>query len=151
RYDGRPQMVASRLYPLRDNLRAKDVEAVLEKLEGAGLLMRYEYAGKPFLQLTKWQRCGKTKNSKFPWKDGGFVIEFTQRETRDGEKEFVTTSLPHADPMPTPCRPHADGVTPKTNTNTETNTETETTRGRAEAPPLDLYEEIRQRWNAIKG
>ncbi|MEM7789785.1 MAG: hypothetical protein AAF546_00155 [Verrucomicrobiota bacterium] len=130
RYDGRPQMVASRSYPLRDNLRAKDVVATLDKLVEAGLIMRYEANGKPYIQLVKWQKCGKAKTSKFPWIDGSFSIEYEERETRDGVKEFIKTSLPHTHPVETLYPPRSDGVPlKKVESHTETETETETVFG----------------------
>lgn len=128
RFDGRALIVASRCYPLKDSIRAKDVESHLLKLEQAGLLISYEWAGKPFLQLTKWQKAGKSLTSKFPWKDGSFSIKYAQAETRDGVKEFVTTSLPHEHPMSTPSLPDSR------ESNTETETETETEAGTSALP-----------------
>jgi hypothetical protein len=140
RFDGRAQIVASRCFPLRDSIRAKDVEGHLLKLEQAGLLIRYEWNGKPFLQLTKWQKAGKSLTSKFPWSDGSFSIKYAKAETRDGVKEFVTTSLPHTHPIRTP----SEWGSRESNTETETETDTETETGNppsqngsGEIPTLD--------------
>jgi len=126
RFDGRAQIVASRCFPLRDSIRAKDVEGHLLKLEQAGLLIRYEWNGKPFLQLTKWQKAGKSLTSKFPWSDGSFSIKYAKAETRDGLKEFVTTSLPHTHPIRTPSEWGSRESNTETETETETDTDTET-------------------------
>ena len=127
RFDGRAAVIASRCYPLRDNIRAKDVEKHLLKLVEAGLVIRYEWSGKPFLQLTKWQKCGKSETSKFPWVDGVFKIKYATIETRDGKKDFAITSLPHEHPITTPSPPHTNGVQSKNlESHTETETETET-------------------------
>lgn len=132
RFDGRANIIASRCYPLRDNVRAKDVEKHLLKLVEAGLIIRYQWSGKPFLQLTKWQKCGKAVTSKYPWVDGKFKIKYASVDTRDGIKDFIITSIPDKNPITTPSLPHADGVKKEnfeSNTETETNTNTETRDG----------------------
>jgi hypothetical protein len=110
RFDGRANVLAARLFPLKSNLRAQDVDGKLVELEDAGLLVRYLWNGKPYVQITRFQRCGKSLMSKYPWKDGAFDIAYVKVPTRDGVKEFVATSIPHAHGMPTPCRPHAHGM-----------------------------------------
>jgi len=120
RFDGRTAIIAARCYPLK-SIPGKDVGEQLVMLEEAGLLILYECHGKPFLQITKWQKCGKAITSKFPWSDGKFKIEYSKVETRDGVKDFVTTSLPHRHSVSTPSLPHSDRVQSK---NLESNTET---------------------------
>lgn len=126
RFDGRAMIIASRCFPLKDSIRAKDVEGHLLKLEQAGLLIRYEWNGKPFLQLTKWQKAGKSLTSKFPWSDGTFTIQYVKAETRDGVKEFITTSLPHAHPIATPSERGNRESNTETGTYSDTNAETGT-------------------------
>lgn len=122
RFDGRIEYIRSHLFPLGTDRRLGDVEKAIEEMEQLGLLLRYEYKGKPFLQVTKWQKCGKTLKSRYPWKDGSFNIHFVTLDTRDGEKDFVATSI--LDGVATGSTPHTHGVPPKTNTETETDTDT---------------------------
>ena len=126
RFDGRAKLIAARLFPLKNNLRASDVEKWLSECLQAGLAFKYERNGNSFLQLTKWQRCGKAETSKYPDINGSYKIEYVSKETRDGVKDFVTSSIPHDHPMPTPCAPHINGVTPNSNTETETEAKTKT-------------------------
>jgi hypothetical protein len=130
RFDGRLEFIRSHLFPLGTTRRAEDFRKAVEEM-GGELVIRYEWNGKPFLQVTKWQRCGSATTSRYPWRDGGHRIEYVSRETRDGDKDFVTTSI--SDGVPTPCLPPADGVASELNT--ETKTETKTKTGAARASP----------------
>jgi len=139
RFDARIEILRSILFPLDSGRRRGDVENHLRECVGVSLVYTYEWNKKPFLQLTRWQRCGKAVQSRFPDRDGGYAINYVELETRDGRKEFVASSLP-MDPMPMPCPPHADGVErqiKKTNTGTYTNTETGTGGGFASPPHAD--------------
>ncbi len=124
RFDGRREILRSHLFPLGTSRRNEDFDKALTEMEKAGLLVRYEWNGKPYLQLTKWQRCGKAIHSRFPWSDGSYAIEYLSRDTRDGRKEFVKTSI--SDPIATPCLWDGHGVSGETNTKTETETNTDT-------------------------
>lgn len=135
RMDGRVEMLRARLFPLSSR-RASDVEKQLSDCVRLGLVIPYEWGGKPYVQLAKVQRCSPCTNSKFPWKDGSHKITYVKRETRDGEKEFVLTSLSLADGMPMGLG-ESSVKCPETLTLTDTKTET-TARKRAEFPcPAD--------------
>lgn len=136
RFDGRSNVLVSRLFPARDDVRPQSVEESLAELGQAGLVLRYIVQDHPYLQVMRWQKCGKALFSKFPWRDGSFGIAYIMRETRDGEKDFVVTSLgpieptasaPNTDPMPTPSAPHAHPMpTPCLPRSGESDTETKT-------------------------
>lgn len=130
RMDGRVEMLRARLFPLSSR-RASDVEKQLSDCIRLGLVIPYTWDGKPFIQLAKWQRCSPCVNSKFPWKDGSHRIVYVKRETRDGEKEFVMTSLSNADGMPIPSDPLCHEC-PETKTYTKTEAETNKPRKRVE-------------------
>jgi len=93
RFDGRRDILRSRLFPLKFGLRSSDVEKLLKQCVDERLVMPYEWDQKPFLQLVKCQRCSPCVVSKFPDRDGSHKIVYVKRETRDGEKEFVLSSL----------------------------------------------------------
>jgi len=108
RFDGRDKIVTSRCFPLHDKVRSQCVGEALSKLELAGLLLRYEFQGKVYVQLTKVQRYGSSTESKWPWTDGSYCISFIKIRTRDGEKEFVSTSVNTVEKSDTPFRPPTD-------------------------------------------
>lgn len=103
RMDGRVEILRARLFPLDISRRASDVEKTLSECVAQGLVIPYERKGQRFLQVAKWQRCSPCVTSKYPWTDGTFRIEYRKVETRDGEKDFVVTSLgiPKASPRDT--------------------------------------------------
>ena len=67
RLDARPKILASRLFPLKD-IRAAQIENALRALASAELVILYEVDGKPFLQMTTWDRHQtiRAKKSKYP-------------------------------------------------------------------------------------
>lgn len=122
RMDGRVEMLRARLFPLSSR-RASDVEKQLSECVAKGLVIPYEWNGKPFVQLAKWQRCSPCVTSKYPWKDGSHRIEYVRRETRDGDKEFVVSSLSHTEGIAHPLDPLSHEC-PETETYTKTETKT---------------------------
>lgn len=113
RYDARPQILRSELFPLLlDTVREANVQRAIEALERARLIRRYESEQKPYLEITKWKQRLRAKKSRFPAPAG---------QCHDN----VVT-------MPT-----------DTETETETHTETEKKEGRsgsstAQELPVDL-------------
>lgn len=92
RLDGRLTVLASKTYPIT-SLREGDVGKRLNDCVKLGLAKVYLWDGKPFIQLMKWQRCSSTQVSKFPDETGKYRIEWVSIETRDGVKEFVSSSM----------------------------------------------------------
>ncbi|WP_202844755.1 hypothetical protein [Luteimonas saliphila] len=110
RMDGRVEILRARLFPLDLSRRASDVEKTLSECVSRGLVTPYEWRGQRFLQITKWQRCSPCVTSKFPWRDGSFRFAYVKRETRDGEKDFVASSVG----MSIPSVRDADPIAPIT-------------------------------------
>ena len=67
RFDARPKILASKLYPLR-NLNTGHVTEALKALQAADLIVLYEVDGHAFLQMKTWDRHQqiRAKRSKFP-------------------------------------------------------------------------------------
>ena len=67
RFDGRPKIIASKLFPLRD-IRSTQIESALRTLTSAELVTLYEVGGKPFLQMNTWDRHQQKRatKSKYP-------------------------------------------------------------------------------------
>jgi len=115
RYDARPNFVRSRLFPLGTSRRSQDVCEALDEIESTGLMIRYEYQGKKYLQLSKVAKVGNTKESIYPWLDGSYMVQYVRALSSDGPLLMVTTSIsnhnttplvPHTDPIGTPSVPH---------------------------------------------
>jgi hypothetical protein len=74
RFDGRPKIIASKLYPLKD-IRSNQIESALRALTSAELVILYEVDGKPFLQMKTWDRHQqiRAKKSKYPSPESGNI------------------------------------------------------------------------------
>ena len=72
RYDGRPAIIRSRLFPLKD-VRDKQIEDALGALSSVELVEVYSVDGKPFVRLTGWDKHQtiRAKKSKYPAPDSG--------------------------------------------------------------------------------
>lgn len=70
RFDGRPEIIKGYCYPLKD-IRVEQIDKALDNLSTAGMVFRYEVDGKPYLQLTNWERHQqiRAKKSKYPAPD----------------------------------------------------------------------------------
>ena len=67
RFDGRVAVIKNRLFPLKDGITAKSVEAGINRLVRVGLVALYVFEGKPFLYLPTWNdhqtvRAKKSRN-----------------------------------------------------------------------------------------
>jgi hypothetical protein len=71
RLDARPEVLASKLYPLRRSIREEQIIGALNALTSAELVDLYEVKGKPFLQIVTWaeHQSIRAKKSKYPAKD----------------------------------------------------------------------------------
>ena len=71
RFDGRPKIIKSALFPLKDDLTLKEVCDGLQALANAGLVVLYESEGRPFLYLPTWDKHQtiRAKRSKYPAPD----------------------------------------------------------------------------------
>lgn len=68
RFDGRAAIIKNRLFPLKDNLTAKAVSNAVNALANSGLVVLYEFEGKPYLYLPTWNKhqSVRAKKSKYP-------------------------------------------------------------------------------------
>lgn len=68
RFDARPAILKSRLFPLMDGKTQRNIADALDKLASAGLVALYEADGKPFLRVVTWDKYQRirAKRSKFP-------------------------------------------------------------------------------------
>jgi hypothetical protein len=66
RADARPAMVKAACFPIRSRLGEAQCAELLRELVGRELVTVYEVAGKPYMQLRKWDNIPRAKESKFP-------------------------------------------------------------------------------------
>lgn len=68
RFDARPAVLKSRLFPLMGGKTNKNMAEALRKLASVGLVKIYEVDGRPFLQVVKWDKHQRirAKRSKYP-------------------------------------------------------------------------------------
>jgi DNA-binding transcriptional ArsR family regulator len=95
RADARPQILLTKLYPLKiGKMSAKDVAKHIAKLEEVGLLYLYEVDGKSYLQVSKWDRHQRirAKYSKFPSPEEG---RLTPCVSGDGAKNGSSEKTKH--------------------------------------------------------
>jgi len=72
RMDARPKILAAKLFPLKD-IRVNQIEDGLKALALAELVTLYTVEGKPFLQMSTWERHQqvRAKKSKYPAPESG--------------------------------------------------------------------------------
>ena len=68
RFDGRPAVLKNRLFPLKESVTLKSVTEAIHTLASAGLVVLYEYEGKPYLYIPTWTKHQnvRAKRSKYP-------------------------------------------------------------------------------------
>ena len=90
RMDGRPKILAARLFPLKD-IRSEQIEKALCSLTSAELVTLYNVGGKPFVRLCGWERNQsiRAKRSKYP---GPEESDPMQAQTDGCESRNVNTS-----------------------------------------------------------
>jgi DnaD/phage-associated family protein len=80
RFDGRSPVLKGRLFPLETNVTEKTIDKSIQKLSTVGLVMPYQYDGKPILQLVTWDnhQTVRNKRSKYPAVNGSDTLSSTE-------------------------------------------------------------------------
>ena len=70
RMDGRPKILKSKLFPLKD-MDSTDIICAVKELERVGLIYHYMVDGKPYIQVRSWDEHQqiRAKKSKYPSPD----------------------------------------------------------------------------------
>ena len=69
RFDARTAILKNRLFPLKDDLTKKAVEEAVRKLASVGLVVLYEFDGRPYLYLPSWDRHQNRRATKSKYPD----------------------------------------------------------------------------------
>ena len=103
RFDGRPAVIKSRLFPLKDNVTAKSVEAAIHKLASVELVALYEFEGKPYLHLPTWDKHQQVRaqRSKYPApEDGIYTSDINCNQMKSDVPVIQSESNPNPNPNP---------------------------------------------------
>lgn len=103
RFDGRPAVIKSRLFPLKDNVTAKSVEAAIQKLASVELVALYEFEGKPYLHLPTWDKHQQVRaqRSKYPApEDGTYTSDINCNQMKSDAPVIQSESNPNPNPNP---------------------------------------------------
>ena len=138
RFDARPSILRSSLYPLRlEQVREASVQRCLANCEAARLVRLYVVNSRPYLELLDFKQRMRAARSKYP------------APTGESPPEPDNVTQPHAAAC-TRMQPHAPA------SETETETEAETEAGASPLPPPPVrksspsLETVRQ-WAAMDG
>ena len=128
RFDGRPAVIKSRLFPLKDNVTAKSVEAAIHKLASVELVALYEFEGKPYLHLPTWDKHQqiRAQKSKYPAPEDGMYTS-----------DIICNQL-KSDDIKCPRNPIQSESNPNPNPNPESESKTART-AQADEPDLSAF------------
>ncbi len=92
RFDGRGAILKSRLFPLKGGMGERSVRDAVRRLQAAGLVICYKAEGRPYLQLTTWDKHQqvRAKKSKYPAYGGGAA----EMEDEPMQKQSNQAGLP---------------------------------------------------------
>jgi hypothetical protein len=101
RFDARPAVLKSRLFPLADSKTLKDMMKALKSLASVGLIEIYEVDGKSFLQVVKWEKHQRirAKRSKFP-SPAGTCQQMTASDGKCPRNPIQSNPNPNPNPNP---------------------------------------------------
>jgi hypothetical protein len=104
RFDGRPSVLRSRLYPLKvDKVREADISRWIAECETAGLIALYAVTGKPYILFGKLGEP-RAKESKYPSPPDDVVGQMQasarickQTQTDENGREQTPADVPYSD------------------------------------------------------
>lgn len=103
RFDARPSVLRSALYPLKlDSMREDSVQRCLKSCEAARLVVLYSVDGKEYLEVTNFRQQVRSKKSKYPAPDAHMhsrCAAHAQQMRTKTESETETNNTP----LPPPC------------------------------------------------
>lgn len=82
RFDARPAILKSRLFPLKDRLSLKDIEGALKRLADIGCVKLYTCDSKPYLYLPTWEvhQTIRARKSRYPDPNGVNACEINCKQ-----------------------------------------------------------------------
>lgn len=122
RFDARPSVLRSALYPLKlDSMREDSVQRCLKSCEAARLVVLYSVEGKEYLEVTNFRQQVRSKNSKYPAPDAHMrstCVSYDRHVTCKNTENVPGNELGE---MHITCIAYAQHMHTKTESETETN------------------------------
>lgn len=123
RFDARPSVLRSALYPLKlDSMREDSVQRCLKSCEVARLVVLYSVNGKEYLEVTNFRQQVRSKKSKYPAPDEHMRIRCTVDANHVISKIEENNSIRELQELHSTCASNAQHMHTKTETKTETET-----------------------------
>lgn len=112
RFDGRAAVIKSRLFPLKDNVTVKSIDAAMNKLVSAELVVLYVFEGKPYLYLPTWDRhqTVRAKKSRYPAPD--VICDHLQANDFICKQMHADVPVIQSNPNPNPIRESESNCAP---------------------------------------
>ena len=103
RFDGRAAIIKNRLFPLKESLTTKAVSEAVKKLANAGMVVLYEFEGKPYLYLPTWNdhQTVRAKRSRFPEPDESAKSSASICKQMNADVTVIQSN-PNPNPNPNP-------------------------------------------------
>lgn len=94
RFYGNAEVLKGMMFPLR-SFTPKQIEDAIQKLESEGMVIRYEYEGTVFLEITNWLKyqSPRAKASKYPGPDEDDASPFEAQVKEPKPKEVDETPV----------------------------------------------------------
>lgn len=97
RMDARPKILKSRLYPIKD-VRLEQIEDAIKALISAELVIHYEVDGKPFLQMTTWEKHQRIRQKRSKYPDPPQIAADCRRLPPESNPNTNTNPNPNTNP-----------------------------------------------------
>lgn len=99
RYEANINLLRSHAFPLREDMRAPQVQKLCHELQANQLAIFYKVDGKEYLQLTNWTNAPRAEKSKFPAYDNNCKQIHADANTC---KQMLPLPEPLHKPLPEP-------------------------------------------------
>lgn len=70
RMDARPAILRARCFPLKESLSSEEIDGWLQELWDSGLIGKYDFDGKPYIEILEWEQRVRS-SGKYPLPDDG--------------------------------------------------------------------------------
>lgn len=122
RFDARPSVLRSALYPLKlDSMREDSVQRCLKSCEAARLVVLYSVEGKEYLEVTNFRQQVRSKKSKYPAPDAHVHSACVADDMQMDSKIENSINDRELQKMRSTCTADAQHMHTKTESETETN------------------------------
>lgn len=148
RFDARPSVLRSALYPLKlYSMREDSVQRCLKSCEVARLVVLYSVNGKEYLEVTNFRQQVRSKKSKYPAPDEHMRSRCTVDANHVISKIEENNSIRELQELHSTCASNAQHMHTKTKTETETNKQENNAEGDntvvcSEPPTAPAYPEM---------